>query len=160
MDYCHSSSVCFELIKGMPAAFVTLVIGGIAAYIAWRQYQATRAKLKLDLFEKRYDLFEQTWGYFSEVLLNGPEVKGLFHKYSNQLPKISFLFGKDVEAYVEEANSRRIELWKLKTPHPPQQERPANDVERILALETWFEQEAKTGVRRVFAPYLNFETWH
>ena len=41
-----------ELVKGLPAAFVTLVIGSIAAGIAYRQYRIARAKFKLDLFEK------------------------------------------------------------------------------------------------------------
>ena len=41
-----------ELVKGLPAAFVTLVIRSIAAGIAYRQYRIARAKFKLDLFEK------------------------------------------------------------------------------------------------------------
>ena len=47
-DITSSNPIWFELLKGIPAAFVTLVIGGLATYIAWNQYQVTRAKLKFD----------------------------------------------------------------------------------------------------------------
>ena len=39
MDCCSQGSICFELDKGLPAAFVTLVIGGIAARITYQQYK-------------------------------------------------------------------------------------------------------------------------
>jgi hypothetical protein len=44
-------------VKGLPAAFVTLVIGLIAAGIAFRQYRIARAKFKLDLFDRRHAVF-------------------------------------------------------------------------------------------------------
>lgn len=49
-----SGSFYFELLKGVPAAFVALIVGLIAPGIAHRQYHIARAKLKLDLFDKRY----------------------------------------------------------------------------------------------------------
>jgi hypothetical protein len=56
MDTICADSLWRELLKGIPSVFVTLVIGGIAAYIAYRQYKISHAKLKLDLFEKRYEI--------------------------------------------------------------------------------------------------------
>ena len=58
MPTIESSSIAFELLKGLPAAFVALVIGGVAAGVAWRQMRIAQAKLKLDLFDKRYRLYE------------------------------------------------------------------------------------------------------
>ena len=55
-----------DLMKGLPAAFVTLVIGLIAAGIAYRQYRIARAKFKLDLFEKRHAVFLETWAFISK----------------------------------------------------------------------------------------------
>ncbi|MCD6026117.1 MAG: hypothetical protein K0R08_636 [Solimicrobium sp.] len=50
-------SLSLELAKGLPAAFVALIVGGIAAGIAWRQYGAAKAKLKFDLFDRRCSNF-------------------------------------------------------------------------------------------------------
>jgi hypothetical protein len=54
MDCCVQGSIRFEIMKGVPAAFVALVIGLVATGIAWRQFKVAQAKLKLDLFERRY----------------------------------------------------------------------------------------------------------
>jgi hypothetical protein len=67
-------SICFEMVKGLPAAFVALVIGAIAAGIAWRQYQVAKARLKLDLFDKRHPIYQQTWEILSEVVINGTTI--------------------------------------------------------------------------------------
>jgi len=42
------------------------IAGGV---IAKNQAATARAKLKLDLFEKRYPIFEETWRIMSEVAL-------------------------------------------------------------------------------------------
>jgi hypothetical protein len=60
-----------DLAKGLPAAVVTLVIGLIAAGIAYRQYRIARAKFKLDLFEKRHAVFLETWAFLSKFFRPG-----------------------------------------------------------------------------------------
>jgi biopolymer transport protein ExbB/TolQ len=51
-----------EIAKGIPAAFITLVIGCIAAGIAYRQYKVAHARFMLDLFEKRHGIYLHTGG--------------------------------------------------------------------------------------------------
>jgi len=46
--------VCIALVQGIPAALVTLTVGIVGGLIAYQQAKVTRAKLKLDRFEKRY----------------------------------------------------------------------------------------------------------
>jgi len=46
---CVSGSICFELMKGAPAAVVALLAALIAGLIAYRQYRVAKAKLNLDL---------------------------------------------------------------------------------------------------------------
>ena len=45
----------------------TLIIGIFVAYVAWRQHQNAKEKLRLDLFERRYTIFEY-FEYFKNVL--------------------------------------------------------------------------------------------
>ena len=45
--------VTFEAVK----AGGVVVIGSLGAFIAYKQYQLGRDKLKLDLFEKRYAVY-------------------------------------------------------------------------------------------------------
>lgn len=37
----------------------TIIIGLIAVFIAWRQYVTARQKLRLDLFNRRFDIYKQ-----------------------------------------------------------------------------------------------------
>ena len=59
--------VCIALIQGIPAALVTLTVGIVGGLIAYHQSAVAQAKLKLDLFEKRYPIFQETWKNMSEV---------------------------------------------------------------------------------------------
>ncbi len=63
-----------DLIKGLPAAFVAFVIGAIAARIAYNQYLVAKAKLSLDLFEKRFPIFQKVWEIVSDVGFKGKVV--------------------------------------------------------------------------------------
>ena len=162
MSCCLSGSICFELIKGLPAAFVTLIIGVIAAAIAFRQYRVAKAKLKLDLFEKRYAIFQQVWAIFSEVVLDGGVKKnnyGLATPFNNFLPQAAFLFGKSIENYLAEAVKKWTEMGTAETYIEQQGADLQQWAEKRRVLSIWFEEQASRGLKRVFGPYLNFEEW-
>jgi hypothetical protein len=145
--------------KGLPAAFVALVIGGVAAYIAWRQYKAAHAKIKLDLFDKRYAIFEAAWAFLSEPiqseLQGGPR-----SPFTNMIPRAGFLFGSEVEAYLNEALTNWTELWAIREKAKARGNVIApEDVTRNTELLNWFHTEASQGLKKVCAPYLDFQNW-
>lgn len=91
------SAIIPELIKGIPAAFVALVIGVIAAGVAWRQYKVARGKLNLDLFEQRYAIYEIVWKYISDCTDRPADQRtDSYQAFSNSIPKAYFLFGEEV----------------------------------------------------------------
>jgi hypothetical protein len=158
---CAQGSICFELVKGLPAAFVTLIIGTIAAGIAFRQYQVTKAKLKLDLFEKRYAIFHQTWVILSEVVRSGTREKqyGLATPFNNFLPEAAFLFGKPIERYLDEVSTKWTELYGLEAERDGEGINRADNVRKASELKRWFFEQASTGAKAQFGHYLDFENW-
>lgn len=151
---------CIALIQGIPAGLVTLTVGIVAAVMAHRQAAVAEGKLKLDLFEKRYPLFQETWEIMSEVVMRGTRQKnwGFGHPFQNFTPRARFLFGPDVGDYLSTAASKWIEL------HGYEGERDdpvsaAQHAARVSELKQWFHEQASTGVKAVFAPYLSFEKW-
>ena len=156
---CGAGTLCFELMKGIPASFVALVIGGIAAWIALHQYRVARTKLKLDLFDKRYDIFIKTWGHLSEMVQEefGPIA---LSDFDNERPRAGFLFGQDIESYLSEISSQRIKLWticeKIKASFG---KIPTELYEEKCDLLNWFLHEAQSGAKQRFAPYLDFSQW-
>jgi len=137
-----TDSVVREMLKGVPSAFVALVIGLIATYIAYRQYRVSHGKFKLDLFEKRHEVYVQTAAFLTRIavslqLLDGREI-GLFRGVTAAAP---FLFDADITDLLKEITD------KASLPRERQKE-----------VEAWAEDKLKTLSER-FMPYMNLSAW-
>lgn len=147
------------------AAWVTWRIGSsqmdIAsqqAHIASEQKRIAAAKLALELFEERYDLFHKVWGFLSTA--GKPDDTDMLHgQFTNLIPKAQFLFGPEIANYMREAHTQRIRVDSLNRKlcvstysATPEQIKEHSD------LQQWFYDEASNCFKR-FAPYLDFSVW-
>jgi hypothetical protein len=159
-DITSSHPIWFELLKGMPAAFVTLVIGGLAAYIAWNQYEVTRAKLKFDLFERRLAIYNETYDFLLKILDTNLSI-GDLNAFSMKVDKASFLFGDDVRFYLETVSKKASQLqamyMRCRAYNNMMQHQ---DIQPNTELSNWAVEQRLGGARAVFEKYLSFETWH
>lgn len=153
--------VCLALIPGIPAAIVALTVGIAGWFIARHQAAVAAAKLKLDLFEKRYPIFEQTWEIMSEVVTKGTRVRnyGLSTPFNNFLPRARFLFGPEVEAYLSDAAKKWADLYGLEGEIGGAGVKAAEYAKQRRELLDWFTTQAMTGVKTLFGPYLDFQKW-
>lgn len=146
-----------EIIKGLPSAVVALVIGLIAARIAGQQNATSKAKLKFDLFDKRYEIFQQTWSFLSQASQIAKN-ESPFHSFTNLIPQAGFLFGSDIEKYLNVVSQKHTKLWAIYIETKANNDVvPHNHIETLKELENWFLNEAGSGVKLVFSPYLSFE---
>lgn len=146
-----------ELAKGLPAAIVALLIG----YIAWRQYQVARAKLNLDLFERRdriYDVVRLFLQCHGQNIEDDEHIRGDFFK---AIPKAFFLFGPEIGSFMILAKENAKELAqaerivRLAPRESPQwTEARANEIR----LDRFFDDE-ETNLRDRFGPYMDFTEW-
>jgi hypothetical protein len=146
----------------VPAAFVTLIIGGIAAGITWRQYKVAQAKLKLDLFERRYKIFHQVWEILSWTVRDGTREKnwGLATPFNNFLPEAAFLFGPEIGVFLDKCTKSWTELSGLQAEKDGIGGRDKQkNIERTSELTTWFFEQASTGCKEQFGKYLDFANW-
>ena len=137
-----------------------MTVGIVGGLIAHRQAAVAEAKLKLDLFEKRYPIFQETWEIMSEVAMKGARRKnyGLGNPFSNFIPRARFLFGTEVEAYLSTA----VKKWTDLHAFEGEREDPAaaaQNAEQVRQLKEWFFEQASMGLKKLFAPYLDFEKW-
>jgi hypothetical protein len=153
---CVQGSICFEMAKGIPAAIVTFFIGCIAARITYNQFMVAKAKLKLDLFEKRYAIFHQTWVILSDVVIRGTreDHHGMATPFNNFLPEAAFLFGPEIYNYLDEVSTKWTELHGVE-----------GDKDNVAAglikddLELWFFNQASKGAKEKFSKYIDFQNW-
>jgi hypothetical protein len=152
--------VCLNLIQGVPAGIVAAIATVIGAMIARQQTAVAAAKLKLDLFEKRYPIFQEAWEIMSEVATKGTREKNyaLGNPFSNFMPRARFLFGPEVEAYLSDAVKKWVDLNAFEA----EREDPAaaaRHAAQVRDLKKWFFDQASTGLKQLFGPYLDFERW-
>lgn len=159
-----------EVVKGLPAAFVALVIGMIAAGIAYRQMKiadqqrrVAADKLSFDLFKERYAIFEQTWSALSSGIAGAKDdelVPPELNRMNNSRPSAQFLFGPDIAAYLSEVSDKVVGLRMLHREFSQSSGPLGTDrLEELRALEAWVWREAQAGAKERFAPYLDFSRW-
>jgi len=148
-----------ELARGLPAAFVVLVLGGIAVGIANRRVKLVQARLKLDLFEKRFSVFLEVRKVLSEVATNGVyRSGGELSPFNALVPQAAFLFEPEVEAYLKRAVRQWVALWALQMRTQSNGAVvPPTDVVKVAELIRWFNMEAGEGAMRVFGAYLSLQ---
>ena len=154
---------------------VTTLVSIVVGYVTWRissgqkaiaasqrdialeQRRVATAKLNLDLFDRRYELFMEVWGFLSHGAV-GDVVQYSDPKFTNLIPKARFLFGDDIADYMNEASTKKTQLAlanKQKTSAP--YATPDAD-QQIYDLSIWFTTEGKDCFKR-FANYLDFANW-
>jgi hypothetical protein len=85
------------IIAGMgPAgaqAMATLIVGAGVVLIAWRQWETARTKLALDLFEKRFEIYDVI---FRTVYKTSEDKTPTRDEVNRALYSSMFLFGPDI----------------------------------------------------------------
>ncbi|RYH34164.1 MAG: hypothetical protein EON54_20040 [Alcaligenaceae bacterium] len=142
-------------------AIVALLVGLATFVIAAEQWRVARAKLRLDLFEKRYALYELLWSYMSGHVQDWEKLNDKFVELQNHLPQFYFLFGDDIGAYASSALSKGIEMQTAKNVIKRGMGTP-DSIQgyqfQTSKLYEWFYAEGN-GLRLKFKPYLGFEEW-
>ncbi len=163
-----------ELVKALSAPIVAGIIGVATLVvsfgqksisseqkrIAQQQKDVAEAKLKLELFEERLAIFLATWEAASSPLQSS-EPRFAPPQFTNLFPKASFLFGAEVEKYMRfEVASRMSTLATIRMKTAQNSGIvPPDDLVVLAELEGWFVDAATSGVRAVFAPYLDMSKW-
>ncbi len=92
------------------APIATLVVGLVAAYIAYQQHVVARNRLKLDLFDRRYKIYDATRRFLSVIIQRASfEDKDLFEFYA-ATSDAAFLFPEEVEVFLRDLSKRALDM--------------------------------------------------
>ena len=131
------------------------------ALIAFFQWKTARDKVRFDLYEKRFRIYEAVLAFISEVVADsvGQNQVIAFDVARNEA---FFLFAADREimAYLDQIRSKAQDhnIWKSQaksitgSPSPERSE----CVKQMLAITDWFFKQPDEA-RKIFAPYLSFK---
>lgn len=156
---CTSPSTSnLDLIAKFIPAGITLVIGGFAAYIAWRQHITAREKLKLDLFEKRYQVFQNLEPYFSDIIRQGVVKDAGVDILIKAIHHSKFLFGKDVQKALDDLYNKTISLEEyndqLNGEFANQDDRKKTKINRRKLISEILQE--RKNLMAIFRKYMSF----
>lgn len=82
------------------AALLTPVIAVFGAMIGYRQWRTAQNKLKLDLFERRYAIYDALRGYLSVIMTTGKTDIVSEQKFLQGTHGAKWLLNDDIEHYL------------------------------------------------------------
>lgn len=148
------------------AAFVPALVALFVAWVAWRQFKLGRDKLRLDLYERRFAVYERTLTFYNALIAGSAESlqsESFFQLHLDFIKtckESQFLFESDTGIFqlLEELQSRAFKVTGFKVhgcmvaDHPETLLKMSNDATEAIS---YFDTAIKT-LEREIAPYLNF----
>ncbi len=140
---------------GIAQAAALVLVALAVAFIALRQWQPSKARLKLDLFEKRWDVYRAAVVYMSRITQVGPPGEPEVQAFSDAIAGANFLFDDHIQDIVRDVLQRGSRLTV-----------EANEARRLegsLRMEAelklseeldWFRSRLAT-LDQPFAPFLH-----
>jgi hypothetical protein len=129
--------LCSELAVDYIATFLpiaTFVLGVAVTIVAWQQWRVARNKLRLDLFDRRYKVYDATRRFVRDSVQDFAHIDQHLIVFNDETSNAEFLFDADVVNYLEQIRQRaqdRDAVW-------------LSDPDRITAMT------------KTFVPYLGF----
>jgi hypothetical protein len=93
----------WEMVLKYAPPIVTVFIAAGVAYIAFRQYRTAKEKLRLDLYNRRFDIYSTTLSLYNELIVweGTKEQKALQMPFIKAFRESQFLFSRDVYEVLE-----------------------------------------------------------
>jgi len=145
----------------------TIIAAGVAAWVTWKiqkrnnavqqaQAQTARNKLKLDLFDRRYDVYEAA----KKLIFPGDYKFEELRELVLRAYKGEFLFDEQVFAWIDQAvrsaSNYRITQTNLQSSHSfSDEQRSTLNTESDAQIVLFKKLEGE--IQEIFRPYLSFE---
>jgi hypothetical protein len=127
-------------------------------YIAYQQYKTNRDKLRLDLYNKRYKVFDSLKTLLGHIAQQLNVKHKQVYEFKIKTKEAVFLFEEDITTYLDTISQKALDLWadheKLKN-LPVGEERSAK-VDETSELFSWLMKQSEVAVDK-FNKYLKFE---
>jgi len=131
------------MIIATATAVTTAVVAVLVAITTWGQWVTNRARLRHELFDRRYAVYEQITGFIADILISGRVPAGEPEGFSRRTRTAYFVFACDneVKVLVRQIYEKAVELHALEaTGESLRDEERTKNIEAQRVLKNWFEQ--------------------
>jgi hypothetical protein len=122
---------------------VTALVAILVAIISWRQWLTDRARLKHELFLRRYDIYEEIYGFVGRILTAGRVEPGADIQFLQDTRKAYFVFGCDraIKSLVTDIYEKAVDLYALEAERPSLADGDARreNIIKQREIKNWFQ---------------------
>ena len=141
-------------------AILTIIIGGLVAFVAYSQFILARDKFKLDLFEKRFAIYKGVQSFLTDIMKEAKVTIERLFQYRAETQDSMFLFDGKIAEYLKEIDEKALNLYAIAL---ERSDMPKGDQGSSLAKEEsellrWLISQLPK-LKDIFSPYLKFKTW-
>ena len=136
-----------DVLPALSTPIIAIIAGIVIGFLQWHINQK---RLQNELFNRRIDLYEKITSYIANILTRGSLENGADNQFFRDTKHVTFIFGKDIEEYVNEIYNKSLDLNLLKTQAQPLQDKALSKQREI---KKWFENELN-NVQKRFIKYL------
>jgi hypothetical protein len=137
-------------------------LGVVAAYIAWQQWALARQKVRLDLFDRRIEIYRGVKNLFSYITQHGTCGRDQLYEFALVGSQADFLFDVEVIKYNDDIYKRAARLMylsglydRIRYPNLADESRNRAIAEEAEILD-WFSNQYEAS-KRIYGKYLAFK---
>ena len=138
-------------------SIVTLFLSTAVVVIALQQWRVADNKLRLDLFDRRYKVYDTTRKFLAIIIRDATFTDSQLFEFYGGTSDAEFLFRADVVEYLSKIRNRAVDMQaaqQLFEPLPVGDER-SRHVQAAHDHRLWLGDQI-TAMTKVFTPYLGF----
>jgi hypothetical protein len=144
--------------------FATVVLAAVVTFVAvlqWRvavlQWRVAGNKLRLDLFDRRYKVYEAIQKFVDSINSDPEHVISYLNDFNVGTSNAEFLFEADVLNYIKLVREKAVDMLTARNLYERERddEERTRNIKKYGADRKWLVEQAKT-MTKTFAPYLGF----
>lgn len=140
-------------------ALLTPVIAFLAAYIAWRQWETAQNRLKLDIFERRFSVYDATKSLIASIMQTGKATDENMFKFLAATKEAKWLFDDQIASYLDDKIwEKAVDLQTLNSELEglPQGRERTENIHKQRDIKIWLSSQLKE-IDKLFSKFLRIE---
>ena len=156
-----SNADCCFAFNAIPiSTILTIIIALFVAWVGFQQYLLSKARFKLDLFEKRYSVYKATQRFLTLIFTNARIDTAELFEFRGDTQDAVFLFGEDVSDYLEKIGDKALDMLTITeelegVPVSDKRSGLCNKKSQLLRELT----SELPRLKKVFGRYMKFDKW-
>lgn len=138
------------------SAFLVPIIAVFGIYIAYRQWRTAQNRLKMDLFDKRFSVYDAARKFLASVFVSGKVTDEELSKFTLGTGEAAWLLNDDIAGYFKEEIWKKaltLQVLQKVLEDLPKGEERTQKAQKKKELLKWFSDQHKV-LDEKFSPFL------